>query len=457
MHTEPVGAKPSEGGLGFEDFYRAHAAPLVALLLLRGTGLVDAVRLAQDAMTVAHRWTGRLGTSTGVDAQGLRAWTLRLAAAGQGAGGVATAPDPLLGAGADSPPLHARTAAVLTPLHELNERQRNVLAHRLTGCPPGAVGYELGLSMPKVHRTLHHVGRLLGAGDEAGDRDDRFVGLLAELVAALDPVLDLKAGFDRVSDASRQLPTPLQDFGPQPPVPPYGAPLLHTFAEPVPSGVRAYAADLAVRDAPYLVAERDRFPVAELAAVRLGAVFALQVERFRRESERSGFRTNRDDFTAQDAQAFALALTRDALRAAPMFDAVQNLDVPRRAGFLAQGLAQDDPYTIEVSYDSIELSLALARFRRSALGLALRAMHRPGVDTGHEAQGPLADALRNSLFDTHRMLHQLDALNSDLSRAESTLPDGYYVDMTRDFDLHQAFHADLALGVDAAREALARP
>ncbi|MFJ3439140.1 hypothetical protein ACIPMU_37125 [Streptomyces cyaneofuscatus] len=25
----------------------------------------------------------------------------------------------------------------------------------------------------------------------------------------------------------------------------------------------------------------------------------------------------------------------------------------------------------------------------------------------------------------------------------------YYVDMARDFDLHQSFHADLALGIDA--------
>ncbi|MGW7414872.1 hypothetical protein [Streptomyces sp. NPDC054863] len=454
--AEPVGAAPSEGGSGFEDFYRAHAAPLVALLLLRGTGLVEAVRLAQDAMTVAHRWTGRLGTSTGVDAQGLRTWTFRLAAAARGGAAVAT-PDPLLGAGVESPPLHTRTAAALAPLRELNERQLDVLAHRLTGCPPGAIGYELGLSMPKVHRTLHHVGRVLGAGPEAEERDDRFVGLLAELVGALDPVLDLKAGLDRVSDEALQLPLTFRGFGSPLPVPPYGAPLLHTFAEPVPSGVRAYAAGLAVHDAPYLDAERDRFPVAELAAGRLGAVFALQVERFRRESELSGFRTTRDDFTAPDARDFAVALMRDAARAAPMFDAVKNLDVPRRAGSLVRGLSDDDPYTIEVSYDGIELSLALSRFRRAALHLALRAMHRPGVDTGHEAQGPLADALRNSLLDTHRMLHQLDALNSDLSRAESTLPDGYYVDMTRDFDLHQACHADLALGIDAAWDALTPP
>ncbi|MEU8892679.1 hypothetical protein [Streptomyces sp. NPDC048442] len=450
MHTGSADTAPAESGVGFGDFYRAHAAPLVALLLLRGTDLVEAVRLAQDAMTVARRWTELLGTSAGVDAQGLRAWTLRMAAAG--GTGATTAPSPLLGAGAESLPLHARTAAVHAPVGELNERQLDVLACRLTGCPPGAIGYELGLSMPKVHRTLRHIGKLLGAGPQEGERDDCFVGLLAELVAALDPVLDLEAGLDQVNGetgASTELPPLMADFGPIP-VPPYGVPLLHTFAEPVPSGVRAYAADLAVRDAPYRDAERERFPVAELAAVRLGAVFALQVERFRRESELSGFRTTRDDFTMPDAHAFARALAQDALRAAPMFDAVKNLDVPRRAGFLAKGLAHDDPYTIEVSYDGIELSSALAQFRRAALELALRAMRRPGVDTRHEAEGPLADTLRNSLLDTHRMLHQLDALGSDLSLAESTLPDGYYVDMNRDFDLHQAFHADLALGIEAA-------
>lgn len=233
--------------------------------------------------------------------------------------------------------------------------------------------------------------------------------------------------------------------------------MLHSFAKPAPSGVRAYAASLARCDAQGREAVLRRFPAVELAAVRHGAVLALQVERFRREAERAGTWATKDEFRREDARAFAVALTQDAALAAPMFDAVKDLDVPRRVGFLAAGLAQDDPWTNEVSYDGIEASLALAQFRRAAVRAALSASPRPGADASPPSGGSLTEALTQSLSDTHRMILQLDELNGDLSRAESTLPDGYYVDMTRDLDLHQSFHADLALGIDAVREALSQP
>ncbi|WP_329307662.1 hypothetical protein OG322_39500 [Streptomyces sp. NBC_01260] len=496
MATDPADTA-SVSGVGFGDYYRAHAGPLVALSLLRGADLVEAARLAQDSMTVAWRWMDLLGANAAgaakdtrtpvVTTQALRAWTCRMAVGG-GCGALrpahGTVPA-LLGKGSTDALAQARTVVALAPLSELNERQLNVTAFRLAGCAPGAIGYELGLSMPKVHRTLRYVGKLLGAetgarqargaeapGEAEGsgaaegsvEADVRFAELLGELAAALDPVLDLRSGLDEVSGSigadgttARRAPVPtLWNLGPSLPVPPFGAPVLHSFAEPAPSGVRAYAAGLARCDAQGREAALGGFPAAELAAVRLGAVFALQVERFRREAERSGTRATRGEFRREDARAFAVALAQDAALAAPMFDAVKDLDVPRRVGFLASGLADDDPWTNEVSYDGIEASLALAQFRRAAVRAALRASHRPGADTSPQSGGPLAEALTQSLSDTHRMIHQLDELNSDLSRAESTLPEGYYVDMTRDFDLHQSFHADLALGIDAVREVLSQ-
>ncbi|MER5813052.1 hypothetical protein ABT143_33545 [Streptomyces sp. NPDC002033] len=498
MATDPTDTA-SVSGVGFGDYYRAHAGPLVALSLLRGVDLVEAARLAQDSMTVARRWMDLSGANAAgaakdtrtpvVTTQALRAWTCRMAVGG-GCGVLrpahGTVPA-LLGKGSTDALVQDRTTVALAPLRELNERQLNVTAFRLAGCAPGAIGYELGLSMPKVHRTLRHVGKLLGVGTGArqaggaeapgeadgsgpaeavAEADVRFAALLGELAAALDPVLDLRAGLDEVSGSigadgatARRGPVPpLWNLGSSLPVPPFGVPVPHSFAEPAPSGVRAYAAGLARCDVQAREAALGGFPAAELAAVRLGAVLALQVERFRREAERSGTRATRDDeFRREDARAFAVALAQDAALAAPMFDAVKDLDVPRRVGFLASGLADDDPWTNEVSYDGIEASLALAQFRRAALRAALRASHRPGADTSPRSGGPLAEALTQSLSDTHRMIHQLDRLNGDLSRAESTLPDGYYVDMTRDFDLHQSFHADLALGIDAVREALSRP
>lgn len=495
MATDPADTA-SASGVGFGDYYRAHAGPLVALSLLRGADLVEAARLAQDSMTVARRWMDLLGANAAgaakdtrtpvVTAQALRAWTCRMTVGGgcdvlRPAHGTVPA---LLGKGSTDALVQARTVVALAPLGELNKRQLNVTAFRLAGCAPGAIGYELGLSMPKVHRTLRHVGKLLGAetgarqaggatapggsgaAEGAGEADARFAELLGELATALDPVLDLRAGLDEVSGSigadgatARRAPVPpLWNLGSSLPVPPFGAPVLHSFAEHAPSGVRAYAAGLARYDAQSREAALGWYPAAELAAVRLGAVLALQVERFRREAERSGKRATRDDeFRTEDARAFAVALTQDAALAAPMFDAVKDLGVPRRVGFLASGLAHDDPWTNEVSYDGIEASLALAQFRRAAVRAALRALHRPGADTSPQSGGPLAEALTQALSDTHRMIHQLDELNSDLSRAESTLPDGYYVDMTRDFDLHQSFHADLALGIDAVREALSQP
>ncbi|TXS54184.1 hypothetical protein EAO77_18400 [Streptomyces sp. t39] len=485
-------------GVGFGDYYRAHAGPLVALSLLRGADLVEAARLAQDAMAVARRWMDLVGTNAAVaardtrapvvTAQALRSWTCRMTVGGgcgicRPAHGTVPA---LLGRGSTDALVQARTVVALAPLAELNERQLNVTAFRLAGCAPGAIGYELGLSVPKVHRTLRHVGKLLedpagarraggaetpggteGAGAAGGsaEADVRCAELLGELTAALDPVLDLRAGLDEVScaigadgtTALRAPVPPLWNLGPALPVPPFGAPVLRSFAEPTPSGVRAYAAGLARCGAQEREAARGGFPAVELAAVRLGAVFALQLERFRREAERSGTRAARDEFPAEDARAFAVALAQDAALAAPMFDAVEDLGVARRLGFLAGSLAHDGPWTNEVSYDGIEASLALAQFRRAAVRAALRASHRPGADTSPRSGGSLADALTQSLSNAHRMILQLGELNSDLSRAESTLPDGYYVDMTRDFDLHQSFHADLALGVDAVRDALSQP
>ncbi|MFI1979775.1 hypothetical protein [Streptomyces wedmorensis] len=496
MTTDPADTV-SVSGVGFGDYYRAHAGPLVALSLLRGADLVEAARLAQDSMTVARLWMdlpvanvggGAKGTRPPVvSAQALRSWTCRMAVGG-GCGVLrpahGTVPA-LLGKGSTDALVQARTVVALAPLRELNERQLNVTAFRLAGCAPGAIGYELGLSMPKVHRTLRHVGKLLGAetgprqarGAEApgeaegsgasggsAEADVRFAELLGELAAALDPVLDLGAGLDEVSGsigadgttARRASVPPLWNLSPSLPVPPFGAPLLHSFAEPAPSGIRAYAAGLARYDAQGREAALIGFPAVELAAVRLGAVLALQVERFRREAERSGTRATRDEFRREDAREFAVALAQDAALAAPMFDAVKDLDVPRRVGFLAAGLVHDDPWTNEVSYDGIEASLALARFRRAAVRAALVASHRPGADASSRSGGALAEALTQSLSDTHRMIHELDELNSDLSRAESTLPDGYYVDMNRNFDLHQSFHADLALGIDAVLEALSQ-
>ncbi|WP_405680822.1 hypothetical protein OG239_02950 [Streptomyces sp. NBC_00868] len=491
MATDPADTV-SVSGVGFGDYYRAHAGPLVALSLLRGADLVEAARLAQDSMTVARRWMGLLGANavgaakaTGtpvVTAQGLRSWTCRMTVGG-GCGALRPAPGTvpaLLGKGSTDALVQVRTVVALAPLRELNERQLDVTAFRLAGCAPGAIGYELGLSMPKVHRTLRHVGKLLGAETVAGqaggaevpgeaegsaEADVRFAELLGELAAALDPVLDLRAGLDEVSGstgadeiaAGRAPLPPLWNLGPSLPVPPFGGPVLHSFAKPAPSGVRAYAASLARCDAQGREAVLRRFPAVELAAVRHGAVLALQVERFRREAERAGTWATKDEFRREDARAFAVALTQDAALAAPMFDAVKDLDVPRRVGFLAAGLAQDDPWTNEVSYDGIEASLALAQFRRAAVRAALSASPRPGADASPPSGGSLTEALTQSLSDTHRMILQLDELNGDLSRAESTLPDGYYVDMTRDLDLHQSFHADLALGIDAVREALSQP
>ncbi|MFD5872037.1 hypothetical protein [Streptomyces sp. NPDC060322] len=497
MAKDPAGTE-SVSGAGFGDYYRAHAGPLVALSLLRGADLVEAARLAQDSMAVARRWMDLLAANVVggtrdtrapvVTTQALRSWTCRMTVGGgcgalQSAHGTVPA---LLGKASTDALTQARTVVALAPLKELNKRQLDVVAFRLAGCSPGAIGYELGLSMPKVHRTLRHVGKLLeaetgvrqaggayapkrtegaGASEGPSEADVRFAELLGELTAALDPVLDLRAGLDEVSgpmgadgSTARRVPVPtLWNLGPSLPVPPFGAPVLHSFAEAASSGVRAYAAGLARCGAQGREAALRGFPSVELAAVRLGAVLALQVERFRREAERSGTRTARDEFRGEDARAFAVALAQDAALAAPMFDAVKDLDVSRRVGFLAAGLAHDDPWTNEVSYDGIEASLALAQFRRAAVRVALRASHRPGADTSPQPGGSLAEALTQSLSDTHRMIHQLDELSSDLSRAESTLPDGYYVDMTRNFTLHQSFHADLVLGIDAVREALSQP
>lgn len=498
MASDPADAV-SVSGVGFGDYYRAHVGPLVALSLLRGADLVGAARLAQDSMAVARRWmdvlvANAIGAAKDtrtpvVTAQALRSWTCRMTVGG-GVGALrpahGTAPA-LLGRGSTDALVQARTVVALAPLRELNERQLNVVAFRLAGCAPGAIGYELGLSMPKVHRTLRHVGKLLeagtglrkargaeapeeaeGPGEAEGtvEADVSFAELLGELAAALDPVLDLRAGLDEVSgsigaDGTTARPSdpvpPLWNLGPSLPVPPFGAPVPHSFAETAPSGVRAYAAGLTRCDAGGREAALRAFPTVELAAVRLGAVLALQVERFRREAERSGTRATRHEFRREDARAFAVALEQDAALAAPMFDAVKDLDVPRRVGFLAAGLAHDDPCTNEVAYDGIEASLALVQFRRAAVRSALRALHGPGADTSGQSSCSLAESLTQSLRDTHRMIHQLDELSSDLSRAESTLPEGHYVDMTRDFDLHQGFHADLAFGIDAAREALSQP
>ncbi|MGW6286424.1 hypothetical protein [Streptomyces sp. NPDC055107] len=117
--------------------------------------------------------------------------------------------------------------------------------------------------MPKVHRTLCHVGKLPGAGhgeadgsgtaEWAAEADGGFAELLGELAAALDPALDLRAGLYGVScsigadgaTARCALVPPLWNLGPSIPVPPFGTPVSHLCAEPAPSGERAYAGGLA--------------------------------------------------------------------------------------------------------------------------------------------------------------------------------------------------------------------
>ncbi|MEV6951153.1 hypothetical protein [Streptomyces sp. NPDC051183] len=308
--------------------------------------------------------------------------------------------------------------------------------------PPGEIGYELTLPAHEVHRTLRDAGELLGAAPPDA-LDARLGALRAELAAALEPVLDLEAGLARLSGA----------IGSRLPVPPYGAP---EPAAPRPgevgapgSGLRAYAAGLAARGIPYRMVERARFPVAELAAVRLGALFAFHTDRFRRDAERSGFPNSACDFTAVDARAFARALARDLAGAAPLFGAVTRSDAVRRAHHLASSLERDDPHTNEIAHDGIDLALALGEFRRRSLDLALQALSpRRGEGSA------LAEALSRCAFDAERVIVQLRTLSSDLSAAESTLPDGVYVDMARDFAAHEAYHLDLIHGIDAARDAL---
>ncbi|MFD9355819.1 hypothetical protein [Streptomyces sp. NPDC060031] len=444
----------------FEGSYRAQTAPLVAFLWMQGAELPVAARVAQDTMAVAGSWRARFGE--GVRVPDLRTWTYRIAVGGlvRWAEPEDPIPNPLL---ADESARY-QPAVGLDRLAELNARQRRVVALATASCSAGEIGYELVLPAYKVHRTLRCAGKLLGAATHDAV-EDRLRDLQAELVAALDPVLDLDAGLTEASgaaaarDGGARVLARTGGFGSRPPVPPCGAPVPAAAPDAAdalaPGGLREYAAALAARDDSYRRTERTHFPMAELAAVRLGALFSFHADRFRRDAERSGYRNSRFDFPAADARAYVGALARDIACAAPMFDAVRSsgsgsgIGPVRLAYHLESSLEHDDPHTNEVSYDGIDLALALADFRRGALDLALRAL-----PPQHGQTSDLAETLRRSAFDTARVTEQLRSLSSDLSQAESTLPDGVYVDMTRDFAAHEGYNADLIHGIGAAQDTL---
>ncbi|MFD9334479.1 hypothetical protein ACFWBF_08695 [Streptomyces sp. NPDC060028] len=434
----------------FEGFYRAQTAPLVAFLCVQGAALPVAARAAQDAMAVAGSWTARFGA--GVRVPDLRTWTYRIAL--DGLAGWAEPEDPIPNPLLADEPARDQPAAGLDRLAELSPRQRRVVAMAMASCSAGEIGYELMLPAYKVRRTLRYAGKLLGATTHDAV-EARLRDLRAELVGALDPALDLDAG---LAEAPRVL-AQTSGLGSRPPVPPCGAPVPAVPPDavnaPAPGGLREYAAALAARDDSYRRAERTRFPVAELAAVRLGALFSFHADRFRRDAERSGYRGSRFDFPAADARAYVGALARDIACASPMFDAIRSsgsrsgTGPARLAYHLESSLEHDDPHTNEVSYDGIDLALGLAEFRRGALNLALRAL-----PPHHGQTSDLAETLRRSAFDTARVTEQLRSLSSDLSEAESTLPDGVYVDMTRDFAAHEGYNADLIHGIGAAQDTL---
>ncbi|WP_330334142.1 hypothetical protein OHS33_33330 [Streptomyces sp. NBC_00536] len=473
----------------FAAFYRARTAPLVAFLMVRGAALGDAVRLAQDTMAAARDWavtTDALAADQDPGDGGrarvrdrdreLCTWTYRVALAGlerresarRAEGGEEAVPAPPA-SGTREVPVLAAWEAVADRLAGLEPRQRRVIALTAVAYPPGETGYELLLPTGKVRRTLRSVGRLLGTSTEDA-LITRLTTALDELAAVLDGVLDLEAGLADIGGAGHgggRAGVPVRGggpfaaagiarafprawgFDPRLPVPPCAAPAPPTPAPGPYRGPEAPLRTYAAEQAKW----REHLPMAELAAIRLGALFAFHTDRFRKDAEASWYRDSGVDFPAVDARAYAVALTRDITRVSAVFDAVCGPDgeVPRRAGNLASWLEHDEPSSVEVSYEGIELAIALGRFRVRALGQALRAASPPGADT----EGGLYRALTLAELPAAQSVGRLRHLRSDLSRAESTLPDGYYVDMTRDFASDEALNRDLIHGVDDIERLLA--
>ncbi|MFJ7203951.1 hypothetical protein ACIQWR_10520 [Streptomyces sp. NPDC098789] len=471
----------------FAGFYRTHTARLVAFLLVRGADPGAAARLAQDAMAAARDWTAvdaaapepPGGHAPGRDRAGeSRAWTHRVALAGlersaaadpAGVAGSAPPTGGPLAPGAREAATRGGWKALTDRLAGLEPRRRRVIALTAVGCAPGGIGYELLLPTGKVHRTLRSVARLLGEPTEDA-LTARLTAALDELADVLDGVLDLDAGLAELgrrggagpygADYARAFPG-AWGLDPRLPVPPWAAPVPPAPAASGPGSgpeepLRAYAAELAElagRDRAHRAAVRGHLPVAELAAVRLGALFAFHADRFRKDAEASWYRDSGVDFPAVDARAFADALTRDVTRAGAVFDAVSGpgAAAPRRAGTLASWLSHDEPGSIEVSYAGIELAVALAEFRAGALAGALRTLSPSGAPD----DGALYRALVLAELPVRLSIGRLRHLEADLSLAESTLPEGYYVDMTRDFAADDALNRDLIHGVDAIERTLA--
>ncbi|MER5732061.1 hypothetical protein ABT084_27655 [Streptomyces sp. NPDC002138] len=464
----------------FGAFYRALTAPLVALLLARGAGPLEAVCLAQDTMAAARARVAADGAPAAESghrdrARELRAWTHRVALGGLERRTAPVPADavgpaaPLLPSGARALPVCGAWETVAERLAALGPRPRRVIALTAVSYAPGGIGYELLLPASKVHRTLRSVGRLLGEPTEDA-LTARLTATLDELAAVLAGALDLEAGLAGLDAGGEGERGPYAGFArafpgawavdPRLPVPPGAAPVPPAPALGPGHGpgapLRGYAAELAGRDEGHRARVRAYVPRAELAAARLGALFAFHTDRFRKDAEASWYRDSGVDFPAADARAYAAALARDVSRASAVFEAVCGPagDAPRRADNLASWLERDEPSSVEVSYEGIELSLALGRLRASALSRALRAAYTVSA-SGALADGGLHRALAPAETAARGAIGRLRALGADLSRAESTLPDGYYVDMTRDFAADEALNRDLIHGVEELERALA--
>ncbi|MDJ0385153.1 hypothetical protein [Streptomyces sp. G-G2] len=296
---------------------------------------------------------------------------------------------PLLPAPVGDASLPARWRAVQERLDGLGVRQRRVVALTMASLTPGEIGYELLFPAAEVRRTLRSVSRLLDApGEEAATRG--LVDADHELAAALEDVLDLEAG---LADTLTRLPSADPGLWPPDPrlrVPPYGAPLPPPALLPGPATdapLRSYAAQLAGRGPEERARVRGGFPVAELAALRLGALPAFHTDGFRRAAEESWSRPARVEFPAADAQALAAALARDTARAGALFGTVRGPGghAPRLAGHLASWLDDGEPWSVEVSYAGIELALSLGRFRTALFGLTLRRTESEARDAGLQA------------------------------------------------------------------------
>jgi hypothetical protein len=194
---------------------------------------------------------------------------------------------------------------------------------------------------------------------------------------------------------------------------------------------------------------RGLFPAAELAAVRLGALFSCHLDRFRSDIRQSRYRSSAVVFTAADAHAFADALARDIACAAPMLDAASASGAARLAGRLAANAEHDDPRSDDIATDARDLAVALSGFRRGALELALRALP-VDADGGVE----LAEALRPSVHGADRMTGELQSSNRARSGAGPGSAGDHRADPGLDLVVHAAFSSDLVHGIDAVQDAL---